>query len=210
MTSSPASSSLLVVSGPPGAGKSTVARLLADRSSPSVLVEGDAFFAFLARGAIDPWLPASAAQNETVTQAAAAAAGRYASGGFTTVYDGVVGPWFLPTFAAASGLDRVDYVILLPPVETCVARVATRTGHGFTDEPATRKMHAEFAGAVGPRHVLADPPGDPEAVADLVAAAQAAGTLAVPVPVRPVADEGGDPACWAHLADEDGGIPTGY
>jgi quercetin dioxygenase-like cupin family protein len=26
----------------------------------------------------------------------------------------------------------------------------------------------------------------------------------------PAADEGGDPACWAHLADEDGGTPTGY
>ena len=176
--------SLLVVSGPPGAGKSTVARILADRASPSVLVEGDAFFGFLARGAIEPWLPASRAQNETVTQAAAAAAGRYALGGFATVYDGVVGPWFLPTFVAASGLDRLDYVILLPPVEVCVARVATRTGHGFTDEAATRKMHAEFAGAQGPapaepRHVLTDPPADPEAVADLVAAAHSAGALTV-------------------------------
>jgi hypothetical protein len=53
-----------------------VARLLTRRFEPSALVEGDAFFAFLAGGAIEPWLPESAAQNEVVIQAAATAAGR--------------------------------------------------------------------------------------------------------------------------------------
>jgi hypothetical protein len=171
---------LLIVTGPPGAGKSTVARLVAERFDPSVLVEGDAFFGFLRRGAIAPWLADAHGQNEVVTQAAAAAAGRYAGGGLTTVYDGVVGPWFLPTFAAATGLDRLDYVILLPSVERCVERVATRTGHGFSDEAATRKMHAGFSSAeVDARHVMIDPPDGAEAVADQVMAALAAGTLAV-------------------------------
>ena len=170
--------SLLIVTGPPGAGKSTVARLLADRFEPSVLVEGDAFFAFLARGAIPPWLPESNEQNETVTQAAASAAGRYASGGYMTVYDGVVGPWFLPTFAAATGLDHVNCIVLLPSVERCLERVATRQGHGFTDEAATRKMHEEFAGAdIGFQHLLVDPPDGPEAVADRIIAALANHTL---------------------------------
>ncbi len=172
---------LLIVTGPPGAGKSTVARLLAERFERSVLVEGDAFFGFLARGAIEPWLPESRDQNEVVTQAAAAAAGRYAAGGFTTVYDGVVGPWFLPVFATATGLDRLDYAVLMPSVERCVEHVATRADHGFADEAATRKMHHEFALAtVDSRHVLADPPDGPEAVADLVLAARGAGALAYP------------------------------
>jgi hypothetical protein len=170
---------LLVVTGPPGAGKSTVSSLLVDRGGPSVLVEGDAFFGFLARGAIEPWLPESNDQNETVTRAAAAAAGRFASGGFATVYDGVVGPWFLPTFADATGLDELGYVVVLPPVDRCVARVATRPDHGFSDEPATRKMHGEFTRAhLDRRHVLLDPPDRPEDVADLIEAGHRDGTLA--------------------------------
>jgi Mrp family chromosome partitioning ATPase len=38
--------SLLVITGPPGAGKSTMARAVAAAADNSVLVEGDAFFAF--------------------------------------------------------------------------------------------------------------------------------------------------------------------
>jgi hypothetical protein len=84
--------SLLVITGPPGAGKSTLARLVADTAGRSVLVEGDAFFAFLASGRVDPWLSGSHEQNTVVTKAAASAAGRFARGGYATVYDGVVGP----------------------------------------------------------------------------------------------------------------------
>jgi hypothetical protein len=143
---------LIMVTGPPGAGKSTVARALADEFDPSVLVEGDAFFAFLARGAIPPWLPH--AQNEVAT-----AAGRFAAGGYATIYDGVLGPWFLPSFAAAGGVDQLHYAVLLPPAEQCVRQVANRTGHGFTDPAATRHMHAQFADAdMDQRHVLVNPP----------------------------------------------------
>jgi hypothetical protein len=171
--------SLLVVTGPPGAGKSAVSRALADGADRSVLVAGDAFFGFLASGAVDPWLPASHDQNTVVTRAAAVAAGQFAAGSYTTVYDGIVGPWFLSTFATATGLERLDYVVLMPDVETCVTRVRTRRDHGFADEAATRKMHAEFAAArVDRRHVIDGPTGDVEAVAARISAAQARGDLA--------------------------------
>jgi hypothetical protein len=127
---------------------------------------------------VDPWLPESHDQNTVVTRAAATAAGAFALGGYATVYDGVIGPWFLPTFGAATHLEHLDYVILLPSVEICVRRVATRRDHGFTDEPATRKMHAEFAGArIVERHLLRDPPEDPAEVAALIESARAAGRL---------------------------------
>jgi predicted ABC-type ATPase len=171
-------SSLLIVTGPPGAGKSTVARAVAARFERSVLVEGDAFFAFVASGAIPPWLPESHEQNDVVTRAAAVAAAEFVTGGYTVVYDGVMGPWFLPTFAAATGLRALDYVILLPSVERCVERVATRANHGFTDEPATRHMHEQFATAeVDPRHVLREPPESVDHVTELIVQGFARGSF---------------------------------
>lgn len=168
-----------MITGPPGAGKSTAARIMANAAERSVLVEGDAFFGFLASGAIEPWLPESNEQNEVVTRAAAAAAGRFADGGFTTIYDGVVGPWFLPTFAAATGLDVFEYVVLLPSVETCVVRVQARQNHGFSDEAATRKMHAEFTAAEIPaRHLLHHSGEDPVTIVDRITAALERGDLA--------------------------------
>jgi cytidylate kinase len=169
--------SLLIVSGPPGAGKSSLSAAIAGRMSPSVLVEGDRFFGFLASGAIEPWLPESATQNEIVTEAAAAATTRFARS-YDTVYDGVVGPWLLPLFARATGLDHLDYVVLLPSFDTCLARVRSRTGHGFTDEPATRKMHAEFAGAdIAARHIVAADTTDLHELTETVSAARSEGTF---------------------------------
>lgn len=174
--------SLLVVTGPPGSGKSTVSKALAEQGGPSALIEGDKFFAFLARDAIEPWLPESHEQNTVVVSAAAAATGRFVEGGFFTVYDGVVGPWFLDVFGPATGLAELDYVMLMPSAETCVDRVSTRTGHGFRDEAAARKMHEEFAGAaVASRHVLTIGSETVPEVVDRITRAREAGDLTYPL-----------------------------
>jgi cytidylate kinase len=134
----------IVVTGPPGAGKSTVSASLADRYEPSALVEGDAFFAFLRRGYIEPWKPASHEQNTAVVEAAAAATGRLAAH-CSVIYDGVIGPWFVSTFLALSGVSTLHYVVLLPPLDVCLDRVKRRMGHGFTDLAATSHMYEQFA-----------------------------------------------------------------
>jgi hypothetical protein len=130
-------SSLLVIAGPPGAGKSTVSALVSARPSRNVLIQGDAFFRFLDQGAVTPWLPEAKDQNQVVIRASGAAAGQFVRGGYEAVFDGVLGPWWLPTFFEATELDELHYAVLLPSVERCVHNVATREGH-TNDEPGTR------------------------------------------------------------------------
>lgn len=171
--------SLLIITGPPGSGKSTVSRLLADGMERSVLVEGDLFFAFLAAGAIPPWLPASMEQNHVVGDAAAAATRRFMAD-YDTVYDGIMGPWQLDRFVRALGTNAVDYVILLPAFDVCVERVTTRADHNFTDLDATRHMHEQFAdavttGTVRGRHVVDSGMADSAALVEHIGRRRSAG-----------------------------------
>lgn len=174
---------LLLITGPPGAGKSTVARALADQHERSILVEGDAFFGFLAAGAIPPWLPDSRIQNEVVTGAAAAATARFVAAGYPTIFEGVVGPWMLPRFLAATGLCELDYVILLPSVACCWQRVEGREGHGFDDETATRKMHHEFTMAeAAERHLIRDDQASVQDIVDRIRSSAGSGALSFRAP----------------------------
>jgi hypothetical protein len=85
---------LVIVTGPPGSGKSTVCDLLVEKFDSSVLVHGDWFFGLWRRGAIDPWLPEARAQANVAGNAAAATAGIFARSDCLVVYDGVVRPDF--------------------------------------------------------------------------------------------------------------------
>ena len=49
---------------------------------------------------MEPWKPASLAQNITLLSSVALAAGRLAEGGYFTVVDGVFGPWGLDPWRA--------------------------------------------------------------------------------------------------------------
>ena len=123
------------------------------------------FFAFIDQGYAAPWTSAAHSQNEIVTEAAAAAAGRLAAGGYTVVYDGVIGPWFVDVFGCAAGVTRLHYALLLPPEQLCLHRVESRVGHGFADLAAARHMYSEFASVeTNSRHVVTSS-DEPTAVA---------------------------------------------
>ncbi|WP_454561737.1 AAA family ATPase [Mycobacterium haemophilum] len=134
---------LIVITGPPGAGKSTVSADLAMLFDCSALIPGDEFFTFLRNGAISPWLAGSDKQNTAVVEAAAAAAGRLVRY-CDVVYDGVVAPAFRATFLELAGVAHMHYAVLMPTLDLCVDRVQNRKGHGFTDREAAAHMWNQF------------------------------------------------------------------
>jgi predicted ATPase len=181
---------LVIVTGPPGAGKSTVAPLVADGFASSVLVQGDWFFGRWRRGAIDPWLPEAVGQTRIAGAAAAATAGAFSRGDCVVVYEGMIRPYELPGFLATARLTAVHYAVLLPPETTCVARVTTRQGHGFTSVDATRGMYRDFAeAAVPPAHLITDAHPAPQDIAARILDGVAAGSLLWPAAVGPERDQ---------------------
>lgn len=147
---------LHVLTGPPGAGKSTLAGLVADRLERSVLVPGDRFLGFVRSGYVVPWSDGAGAQNAAAWDASMVAVRPYLDAGYDVVYDGTVDVGSLARVRELSGAASLSYVVLLPPLAVCLRRVAGREDHGFDDPAATAAMHARFtAAATDVRHVVA-------------------------------------------------------
>lgn len=165
---------LIVLTGPPGAGKTTVARLVAESIPLSVHLRADDFWSFITRGWVPPWEPHSQRQNETVIAAVGAAAQAYAAGGYTVIVDGIVGPWFLDDFCAAIDVSLpVHYVVLRPSREVTLSRATARGRDALVDEAPVRHMYEQFTVRMGDlaAHVVDSSEQIPEATAALIATA---------------------------------------
>ena len=141
-----ATAPLLLLTGSPGCGKTTVAPLVADRHERSVCLDLDWFFAKLRSGAISPWRKEAHAQNRVVLHAAAEAAAAFAAGGYVTVAEGIIYPFMLDLFATACARNaiRLHYAVLRAPIAVVQQRVQART------------IEPEHAGALADAVVVED------------------------------------------------------
>lgn len=161
---------VLILTGPPGAGKTTTADLLALRSGRAVHLESDSFFNFIRTGYIEPWKPESHEQNTTVMQIVAAAAAAYAAAGYFTIVDGIISPrWFFAPLrdALKAAGHTVAYAVLDAPLAVCVSRATTRQTSRIADASVVERLWHEFAD-LGPleRHAIDTEAKTVELIAD--------------------------------------------
>ncbi|OBH15867.1 ATP-binding protein [Mycolicibacter terrae] len=140
---------IFVVTGPPGAGKSTTARALAQTFPQAVHLHTDDFWHDIVAGGIPPYLPEADQQNQTVLRVIVNAAFTFAAGGYTVVVDGVVGPWMLHHFrdgAAGHPNSRLHYIVLRPNRVVTLTRAKGRTApNALLDAEPILAMWDQFA-----------------------------------------------------------------
>jgi hypothetical protein len=149
---------ILILTGPPGAGKTTTAlSLVASSAVPAVHLHADDFWHFIRNGAIPPYLPEAHAQNEVVVGVVAQAAEGYAQGRYFVVVDGIVGPWFLHPFRRTR--QPLHYVVLRPVLEIAIERCRRRGGDTLADPQPIAALHGQFSRLDGLDHHVIDMAG---------------------------------------------------
>ena len=136
-----------LISGVPGAGKSTVARALCRRYPKAVHIPVDDLRAFVISGfasPVEPWTAETTRQFVLARHAAAQMAARYSDAGYEVVIDDVVRESYVGEIASHLGGRPLVKVALLPTLAVALARNRTPARKPFdtvTLEPVIAALY---------------------------------------------------------------------
>ena len=168
---------LVILSGPPNAGKSSTAEALCQRYDRMLHIDVSALRDFLRMGRLRPWddSPAGRKQRELLVASACDMARRFLDAGYGVIIDDVVTPDDLSAYRGALAGCRaaVHLVVLLPPL----AVILERERHRPTEWHRANRLETLHRQLSQWRDVAVIDPGDvpPDQVADRVMSLAAEG-----------------------------------
>jgi predicted kinase len=155
--------SIVLLSGPVGSGKTTIAPLLAASSpGPAAHIEGDKFWFFFAKDAAGMGRKRN---FQIIMRSMTAASLPFAISGYEVILDFSIPPWFLDTVRKIAERREVplDLVILRPSESVCAARAAARAEGTISDYTPYHDFYADFDAPE--RHIVADDQSDATQIA---------------------------------------------
>lgn len=163
---------LLVVSGPPAAGKTVVSTALAELIDRSMVVPIDEIRLWVKSGRSEPlpeWTDETALQFQLAEDSAADVASRYWEAGFSVILDHCRLPANIDAFCQRCFAERrVVKVALVPPLELVLIRNAQRSNKDFDPrvlEPVIRGVHSAYTSEDLSGWIVVDNLGDPGSTA---------------------------------------------